>query len=80
MATVAKGEVPRITRDRRQSSHRHTYVCGVANDTIGYIPDRQAYPLGAYQVWTGYRSNVAPDTTGPIVDETVKMLHEVGRR
>ena len=79
LATVAKWEVSRITTDSHQFSHRYTYVCGVANDTIGYIPDRQAYPLGGYQVWTGHHSNVAPGTAEAIADQTVKMLHTVGR-
>ena len=50
----------------------------MANDTIGYIPDRQAYALGGYPIWTGYHSNVAPGTAEAIADETVKVLHEVG--
>jgi Neutral/alkaline non-lysosomal ceramidase, N-terminal len=30
----------------------HTFVVGYANDLIGYIPTREAYPLGGYEVDT----------------------------
>ena len=51
----------------------------MANDYIGYIPDRQAYALGGYQIWTGFHSNVAPGTAEAIVDEIVMLFDELGR-
>ena len=41
---------------KRRSPFRFTYVFELANDYIGYIPDRHAFELGGYQVWTGLHS------------------------
>ncbi|MHC4691464.1 MAG: hypothetical protein ACYS67_01895 [Planctomycetota bacterium] len=65
------------TEIKRRSPFRYTYVIGVANDYIGYIPDDQAYDLGGYQVWTGFHSLVERGTGEKIVDETVRILEEL---
>ena len=44
------------------------------NDYIGYIPDKEAYALGGYQVWTGFHSLVAERTGERLVDEAVQLL------
>ena len=62
---------------KRRSPFRYTYVAGVANDYIGYIPDAQAFELGGYQVWTGFHSLVAKGTGEAIVDTAVEMLEEL---
>jgi hypothetical protein len=62
---------------KRRSPHRYTFVCGLSNDYIGYVPDRAAFKLGGYQTWTGLHSFVAPGTGEAIVDEAVKMLEEL---
>jgi hypothetical protein len=62
---------------KRRSPFRYTYVAGVANDYIGYIPDARAFELGGYQVWTGFHSLVAKGTGEAIVDATVEMLEEL---
>jgi hypothetical protein len=59
---------------KRRSPHRYTYVFGLTNDYIGYVPDRDAFKLGGYQTWTGLHSFVAPGTGEAIVDEAVNML------
>ena len=41
---------------KRRSPFRYTYVFELANDYIGYIPDRQGFDRGGYQVWTGLHS------------------------
>jgi hypothetical protein len=64
---------------KRRSPFRYTYVAGVANDYIGYIPDEEAYDLGGYQVWTGFHSLVAPGTGEMIVGEAVALLDELHR-
>src|SRR2546430_11194572 len=38
---------------KRRSPFRYTYVAELANDWIGYLPDRPAFDLGGYQTWTG---------------------------
>lgn len=62
---------------KRRSPFRYTYVAELANDWIGYLPNRAAFALGGYQTWTGLHSYAAPGTGEAIVDETVKMLHEL---
>jgi hypothetical protein len=64
---------------KRRSPFRYTYIAGVANDYIGYIPDARAYDLGGYQVWTGLHSFVARGTGEAIVDAAVGLLEELHR-
>lgn len=59
---------------KRRSPFRYTYVFELANDYIGYIPDRAAFPLGGYQTWTGLHSFLEPGTGEAIVAESVKLL------
>lgn len=59
---------------RRRSPFRHTFVVGLANDELGYIPDDEGYDLGGYQVWTGLHSLLPRGTGERMVDEAVAML------
>ncbi|MEJ7637160.1 MAG: hypothetical protein WKF75_04005 [Singulisphaera sp.] len=59
---------------KRRSPFRHTYVFELANDYIGYIPDRRGHELGGYQTWTGLHSYAAPGTGEAIVAEALKLL------
>ncbi len=59
---------------KRRSPFRFTYVFELANDYIGYVPDRQAFKLGGYQVWTGLHSFLEPGTGEAIVSESIKLL------
>ena len=59
---------------RRRSPFRYTFVVGLANDELGYIPDEEGYDLGGYQVWTGLHSLLPRGTGERMVDETVAML------
>jgi len=65
---------------KRRSPFRYTYVIGLANDYIGYIPDKEAYDLGGYQVWTGLHSFVARGTGEAIVEQAVRLLEELKTR
>jgi hypothetical protein len=62
---------------KRRSPFRYTYVAELANDWIGYLPNRKAFDLGGYQTWTGLHSFATPGTGEAIVDETVKMLERL---
>lgn len=62
---------------KRLSPFRYTYVVELANDWIGYIPDRHAYDLGGYQVWTGLHSYVEKGTGEAMVEEAIRMLQTV---
>jgi neutral ceramidase len=62
---------------KRRSPFRHTIVAELANDWIGYLPDRPAFELGGYQTWTGFHSYTEPGTGEAIADEIVRMLREL---
>jgi hypothetical protein len=64
---------------KRRSPFRHTYVFELANDYIGYIPDRPAYARGGYQVWTGLHSFLEPGTGEKIVSEALHLLERLHR-
>jgi hypothetical protein len=59
---------------KRRSPFRYTYVFELANDYIGYIPDRRGFDQGGYQVWTGLHSFLEPGTGERIVAEAVELL------
>lgn len=65
---------------KRRSPFRNTCVIGLANDYIGYIPDKQAYDVGGYQLWMGLHSFVAQGTGEAIVNESVRLLDELETR
>ncbi|MBT7304391.1 MAG: hypothetical protein HN849_32955 [Victivallales bacterium] len=64
-------------RIRHRSPFRHTIVVGLANDEIGYIPDREGYVLGGYQTWVCEHSKLAPGTGEAMVDAAVALLHDI---
>jgi len=62
---------------KRRSPFPRTLVVGIANDSIGYIPDAAGFDLGGYQVWTGFHSLVARGTGEALVDACVGLLEEL---
>ena len=62
---------------KNRSPYRYTYVAELANDWIGYLPDRDAHALGGYQVWTGFHSYTEPGTGERVVDEAIALLNEL---
>jgi hypothetical protein len=62
---------------KKRSPFRNTYIAELANDWIGYIPNREAYQLGGYQVWTGYHSYAEVGTGERMVDEAVEMIKQL---
>ncbi|HXG49514.1 MAG TPA: neutral/alkaline non-lysosomal ceramidase N-terminal domain-containing protein, partial [Methylomirabilota bacterium] len=62
---------------KRRSPFPDTYVAELANDWIGYLPDREGHRLGGYQTWTGLHSYAEPGTGERMADEAVKMLQEL---
>ncbi len=61
---------------KRLSPFRYTYVVGLANDFMGYLPDDEAFDLGGYQTWA--HSAVSERGTGEeIVTETVRILNDL---
>jgi hypothetical protein len=64
---------------KRHSPFRYTYVAELANDWIGYLPDKKAFALGGYQTWTGLHSLAAPGTGEAVVEEAVQLLRELAK-
>lgn len=65
---------------KRRSPHRYTYVFGLSNDYVGYLPNQEAFDLGGYQTWTGLHSFTEHGTGEAMVDAAVELLTEVGQK
>src|SRR5206468_3432979 len=64
---------------KKRSPFQSTFVAELANDWIGYLPDREAHDLGGYQTWTGLHSYAEIGTGERMADEAVEMLKELAR-
>jgi len=64
---------------KRRSPFRYTYVAELANDWIGYLPDKKGFELGGYQTWTGLHSFAAPGTGERVVDAAAELLEELAK-
>jgi hypothetical protein len=64
---------------KTRSPFPDTCVVELANDWIGYLPDREAHRLGGYQTWMGLHSYAEEGTGERIADEVVAMLNEMRR-
>lgn len=62
---------------KKRSPFSYTYVAELANDWIGYLPDREGHRLGGYQTWTGLHSYAEPGTGERVADEAVYILNEL---
>jgi hypothetical protein len=62
---------------KRRSPFKHTYVAELANDWVGYLPDRQGHGLGGYQTWTALHSHAEVGTGERMADEVVALLDEL---
>ncbi len=62
---------------RRRSPFRYTCIIGLANGTLGYVGDRDAYDLGGYQLWAGWHSVSEPGTGEAMVEQALQMLDEL---
>lgn len=62
---------------KQRSPFEHTYVAELANDWIGYLPDREGHRLGGYQTWMGLHSYAEEGTGERMADEVVQLLNEL---
>jgi hypothetical protein len=62
---------------KRRSPFRYTYVAELANDWIGYLPDKKGFELGGYQTWTGLHSYAEPGTGERVVEAALELLNEL---
>jgi hypothetical protein len=59
---------------KRRSPFRYTYVFELANDYVGYVPDKTSFDRGGYQVWTGLHSFLERGSGETIVATAVELL------
>ena len=64
---------------KNRSPFEHTYVAELANDWVGYLPDRAGHEMGGYQTWMGQHSYAELGTGERVADEVVAMLKELHR-
>jgi neutral ceramidase len=62
---------------KKRSPFPNTYIAELANDWIGYLPDREAHQLGGYQTWMGLHSYAEVGTGERMVDQVVAMLEQL---
>ena len=62
---------------KERSPFEHTYIVSLANDWMGYLPDREAHELGGYQTWMGLHSYAEEGTGERMVDESIRMLRQL---
>ncbi|HEV2122530.1 MAG TPA: hypothetical protein VGW38_07120 [Chloroflexota bacterium] len=72
----------RRIKDHSPLSPQRTFVAGWTNDNIGYVPDREAYPLGGYEVdsasrYYGHPAGWAEEVGDALVDSGVRLLRTV---
>ena len=56
------------------SPFRHTFIAELANGSIGYVPNREAYPQGNYEVVS---ARGEAGTGERLVEEALKLLREL---
>ena len=62
---------------KRASPYPLTIVVELANDDIGYVPNREAYPQGAYEPVS---ARVAEGSGEMLVDTAVRLLTDLFRK
>jgi putative membrane-bound dehydrogenase-like protein len=65
---------------KQRSPFRNTVVAELANDWIGYLPDREGHRLGGYQTWMGLHSYAEAGTGERVADLAVELLKELSNR
>jgi hypothetical protein len=59
---------------KKRSPFARTYVSELANDWIGYLPNRRGHEQGGYQTWMGLHSYAELGTGEEIVEQVTKLL------
>jgi putative membrane-bound dehydrogenase-like protein len=62
---------------KKRSPFKSTYVAELANDWIGYLPNREGHELGGYQTWMGLHSYADVGTGERVADLAVSLLNEL---
>jgi hypothetical protein len=64
---------------KQRSPFPNTYVAELANDWVGYLPDREGHRLGGYQTWMGLHCYAEVGTGERVADEAVSILDELAK-
>ncbi len=59
---------------KKASPFKHTFIAELANGSIGYVPNREAYPQGNYEVVSARGAAGSGET---IAEAALKLLNEV---
>jgi hypothetical protein len=65
---------------KERSPFPNTVVAELANDWIGYLPDREGHQLGGYQTWMGLHCYATEGTGERVADEVIDMLHVLAQK
>lgn len=61
---------------KKASPFKYTYIAELSNGSIGYVPNREAYPQGLYEVLS---ARGAPGSGEMLVQAALKMLSELAK-
>jgi putative membrane-bound dehydrogenase-like protein len=62
---------------KRRSPFPNTFICGLSNDYVGYLPTREGFEKGGYQTWMGLHSFAQIGTGEMVVEQCLEMLNEL---
>lgn len=62
---------------KRKSPFPYTFVIELANGYVGYVPTREAFEEGGYEVMLALTSKLAPMAGEMMVSSVVKLLHSL---
>jgi len=63
---------------KKKSGLKHTFICELANDAIGYVPVKEAFKEPGYEVGVAKRLNYTDEVGCLIEDEALKTLAMAG--
>ena len=61
---------------KKASPFKHTFIAELANGSVGYVPNAEAYPQGAYEVVS---ARGAPGSGEKLIEVAGKLLRELAR-
>lgn len=62
---------------KKKSGFKHTFIVGLANDYVGYIPTKTAFGEGGYTIRTARWSKLIPEAGPLIVSRTLDLINKI---